>query len=110
MRQACISFVGAFLAPRSVGALLRCVAGLAFFTCISAGCDDACVALSEEICRCRPTEFQQQQCISRISDLASTESPSSTQRQRCEDLLDTCTCDALEAGDVSQCGLDAPAD
>ena len=69
------------------------------------GCDDACTALGREICACKPTDRERQTCNSQVDDRAANTDVSAKEQERCEKLLDTCTCDALDAGDLAACGL-----
>lgn len=69
-------------------------------------CEDACVALSKKICRCEATEAQQRACIQRVDSEASQQpSPTTEELEACQQFLDSCTCDKLEAGQFTACGL-----
>lgn len=91
--------------------MFRTVAQLLALAALStqvAACDDACLALSKEICRCESTQLAQQACIQRVENEASQApdgTPTVKQKERCTELIDSCNCDALAAGDLEACGL-----
>lgn len=74
----------------------------------AAGCDPPCVALAKEVCRCEATEREQRACIERVEDDASAREATDEESARCEELLDTCSCERLDAGDLAACGLTNP--
>jgi hypothetical protein len=69
-----------------------------------AACGDPCTDLSKKICKCKPTEIEQQACIQAISD-SSRPTATSDQQGVCADIMDGCTCKKLKAGDLAACGL-----
>lgn len=84
---------------------------------LQVGCGNPCRDLSEKICQCLPTAERRTQCVSQINVLAgqwnsNPNSPShaagdqeAAGQRRCMQLLETCTCDKLQAGDLAACGL-----
>ena len=69
-----------------------------------AGCGDPCTDLSKRICKCKPTAIEQQACTQSISDSTRT-TATSAEQEICSNLLDSCTCQKLKAGDLAACGL-----
>ena len=73
-----------------------------FAACLFA-CDGPCTNLAEQICSCQPNETRERACLVNV-DL-STRDPLEREDSRCEELLQTCSCDALDRGDFEACGL-----
>ncbi|MEL6339298.1 MAG: hypothetical protein AAFZ38_07825 [Myxococcota bacterium] len=69
------------------------------------GCDDSCLELSKEVCRCESTQSSQSACLQRLDTRTSGRDANPEEIERCNDLLDTCSCDALAVGDYEACGL-----
>jgi hypothetical protein len=69
-----------------------------------AGCGDPCTDLSKKICKCKPTAMEQQSCTQAISD-STRSTATKAEQETCSNLLDTCSCDKLEHGDLAACGL-----
>lgn len=79
---------------------------LALLAAVStSGCQGPCRTLAEQVCRCSSSPREQQACEVRIDANARGRSVSSEEAERCEALLDTCTCDALQRGERQACGL-----
>jgi hypothetical protein len=76
---------------------------LALFSLVGSGCDDACSSLNRTICDCEPTDARKDSCNQRRSSTSA--SPTDADTERCEMLIDTCTCDALADGRLDACGL-----
>ena len=73
---------------------------------IGGACDNACVELSHKVCQCKPTESEQQACVQRVDNATEVTPVESTKDlERCEKLLDSCTCKKLADGDLEACGL-----
>ncbi|OGQ77681.1 MAG: hypothetical protein A2289_06350 [Deltaproteobacteria bacterium RIFOXYA12_FULL_58_15] len=68
-------------------------------------CDDPCLELSRDICRCERTEYDQQACIQRVEAVALEAEPTGGEEECCAQLRESCTCDGLAAGDLAACGL-----
>ena len=71
----------------------------------TAGCDEPCRVLADQVCECEPSEARQNACKSNVSDRAADTKVSEAEQERCSELLDTCTCERLEEGDWAACGL-----
>lgn len=69
------------------------------------GCDDSCVDLSQQICRCESTQTGQQACLQRLDGRTADRTPTADELEQCNALLDTCSCSALADGDYAACGL-----
>lgn len=76
-----------------------------FTLAVVTACSDPCVDLSEKVCRCERTEVEQRACIQRVNDEAGLRDTTTAQQDRCSELLDGCTCEALADGDLARCGL-----
>lgn len=68
------------------------------------GCSGNCESLAEKICSCRPNRTEENTCLEQIKAGSGLE-VTTEQEQICSELLDTCTCDALERDDLAACGL-----
>ena len=68
-----------------------------------AACTDPCVALAQEYCGCLPNRLERDACLRQ----AQSSQPELTgdEEDVCSSLLDTCTCEAVERGDLAACGL-----
>jgi len=82
----------------------RPLAAVFIVACLFAGCGDPCNDLSKKVCKCKPTQVEQQACTQTI-DTSSRPGASDAEKDHCSELLDTCTCDALKKGDLAACGL-----
>jgi hypothetical protein len=71
-----------------------------------AGCGNACSALSEKICECRPNQPERNACVEqiRLSEIGKDE-VSEAEAAACEARLETCTCESIEDGALAACGL-----
>jgi hypothetical protein len=72
--------------------------------CLSA-CGDPCVDLSKKICKCEPSDTEQQACMQLVDVESKNVEANDKQKDQCADLLDSCTCDKLADGDLAACGL-----
>ncbi|HJL43814.1 MAG TPA: hypothetical protein RMG48_21070 [Myxococcales bacterium LLY-WYZ-16_1] len=70
------------------------------------GCEGPCRSLSVQVCECAPSPREEAACIRRL-DLNESQQPEPTraEQERCEALLDTCTCEALALGLPERCGI-----
>ncbi len=68
------------------------------------GCSGPCRALAETVCSCEPNDVEQQACLVRI-DAVADRPVSTAEAERCDQLLESCTCDALAADNYAACGL-----
>lgn len=89
---------------RSFGLLLAGVLGLAPL----AGCGNNCESLANLICNCLPNTSEQNACKQQIATASSQRSVTHAEDQYCGKLLQTCTCDALDRGDLVACGYAKP--
>jgi hypothetical protein len=71
----------------------------------SAACQGPCRTLAEQVCRCSTSPRAQQACEVRVDANARGRSVSEEEAERCEALLDSCTCAALQRGERQACGL-----
>ncbi len=80
---------------------------LALMLCV--GCGSACNDLAHKICNCQPTRAKKDRCNISINSVANNFNISDEEESRCQSILDSgrCTCEALDAGDFSACGLSA---
>ena len=78
---------------------------LLFTLCVLFSCEDPCVALAKDVCRCEEQETEQKSCIQNVEDEAGGKDLSQSEQDLCESLLDTCTCDALDQGEYALCGM-----
>lgn len=69
-----------------------------------AACSDPCRALADKICSCRPSTAEQNACLEQVKATTAHE-PSDSENQRCAELIDGCTCEALEQNELAACGL-----
>lgn len=70
---------------------------------LGAGCSTPCETLASHICGCSLNKTEEAQCLQRVT--SSTREATDADNVRCEQLLDTCTCDALEKNEPAACGL-----
>ncbi len=70
-----------------------------------AGCGNACVDLATTICDCSPTTAEQTACHNGVETQKLAQNANKAQLERCQELKDTCTCEALGARDLAACGL-----
>ena len=70
---------------------------------LTAACDGPCTNLAEMICACEPNETLERACLLNVD--RSTRDPVEEDEARCEELMQTCTCAALERNDFAACGL-----
>jgi hypothetical protein len=71
------------------------------------GCGNPCNDLAGKVCDCQPTRAKQKSCEISVDSASQNISLSDEEKDRCSEILDaeTCTCDALAAGDYASCGL-----
>ena len=82
---------------------LFCLGVLGLF---SAGCGSACKDLANRICECQPTRAKQEQCKKAIDAANKNLDPSDEEENRCDKLMQACTCELIRSGNYhSQCGL-----
>jgi hypothetical protein len=67
-------------------------------------CSEPCLDLANRICDCEPTLDRRNTC-KRIFVTNNPVSISDNEQNRCEELLKTCNCSALDAGNLAACGL-----
>jgi hypothetical protein len=88
--------------PRSEG-LVALVLSLAVGAI--AGCQGPCTTLAEQICACEPNRALENSCLQTVRAAMNQREVSVAEAAVCEQKLDTCTCEALEDGDLVACGL-----
>ncbi len=77
-------------------------------------CGNPCLDVAKQICRCKPTEYEQRQCVRSVTAEAdANDSPTPEENEQCSELLaTTCTgddiCERLDNGEISACGLTEP--
>ena len=90
------------VAVRNHGAVLLILVSLGW---LGIGCTSPCRQLADEICACEFNSVAEAACIQEIEANNNIREPTNEENERCEMLLDTCTCDALEREDFVACGL-----
>ena len=89
---------------RTLLAIIGIAALLMLATLVSGACSSPCDDLASTICGCERTLDRQDAC--RKTFVTGNPVSISSQRQDvCDKYLDTCTCDALDAGNFAACGL-----
>jgi len=68
-------------------------------------CQGPCRTLAEQVCRCSDSPREQQACEVRVDANARGQTITDEEAERCEALLDVCTCEALQQGERAACGL-----
>lgn len=68
-----------------------------------AACAEPCVALAQQYCGCLPNRPERDACVRQAQVARPEISPE--EAEVCSALLDTCTCEAVERGDLAACGL-----
>ena len=76
---------------------------------VVSGCGSACKDLANKICDCQTTRAKEDRCRINIDAAADNFDLSDEEENRCQEILDSgyCTCEALEVGAYSACGLSA---
>ena len=67
-------------------------------------CIDPCDTLADRICKCKETDLEQTTCTQRVAIEKDKRDTNEANRAACEAALKTCTCEALQAGELSMCG------
>ncbi len=80
------------------------VVAIVLFMAHAAACGDACHHLAVHICQCGRTQIEQASCIQRVNTDTSAQ-VTAADNKVCEQLLDTCNCQALSEGNLLACGL-----
>ena len=70
-----------------------------------ASCNGPCESLAEKICSCEPNSTEEAGCIEQVRSEMNRITPSASQEEMCDSLLDGCDCEALEREDFAACGL-----
>ncbi len=68
-------------------------------------CTNPCRALAERVCECKFNARAQNACLQEVENTASVREPTGEENERCEELLDLCSCDALERENFAVCGI-----
>lgn len=72
----------------------------------AAGCTSPCVSLADTICDCKPNQPERNLCAQQVSESrAGKGDVTDAETLACEGLLESCTCEALERGNLAACGL-----
>jgi hypothetical protein len=77
----------------------------------SSACGDPCKDLALKICDCAATAEARKTCTSQVQARAGQRHKDANTEQeqagrdRCANLIDGCSCDALKAGNLQACGL-----
>ncbi len=69
------------------------------------GCDSPCRALARRICECELNTRERIACLLEIDSNGNVRQPTQPEEEQCSELLDTCTCAAVEREDFVACGL-----
>lgn len=73
---------------------------------LGTSCSDPCVSLASAVCDCKPNEPERNLCDEQVSIARATKDEiTEAEALACEGLLESCTCEALERGDLAACGL-----
>lgn len=79
---------------------------LAAALALAAGCSDPCTSLSSTICDCKVNEPERNLCDEQVRIARATKDEiTEAESLACDALLESCTCEALERGDLKACGL-----
>mgnify|MGYP001320360443 FL=1 len=79
---------------------------LLLFATSLGGCATPCEELAEKRCSCEPTITERNACENRAEQQRSRRPPTSADEDRCEALLETCSCDRLRTAEGKRaCGL-----
>ena len=70
---------------------------------VLSACDGPCQDLAEKICDCEPNQTRTRSCLITVD--TAIQDPIQEDNDRCEVLLRSCTCDAIDRGDFEACGL-----
>jgi len=83
------------------------IIGFLALSILITGCGSACKDLANKVCDCQPTRSKKERCEIAINAAARNMDLSDEEEDRCQAILDSdrCTCQALETGDFSACGL-----
>ena len=90
------------------GTAFWCTLLLAFVAIVGVGaCGHPCRELSDRVCRCAQNADQEARCLRQVRALASQDKlgHDAEATRQCVAFLQTCTCEALAAGDLAACGL-----
>lgn len=71
---------------------------------MASACIDPCDSLADRICKCEATDLEQTTCTQRVAIEKDKRDSTEANRAACEAALKTCTCEALEQGDLAKCG------
>ncbi len=83
----------------------RLIVGFLGVLGLGTGCEGPCRTLAQRICECSASPNEQRACEIRVDNNANGRQPTSADEETCEDLLDSCSCRALELGERHLCGL-----
>ncbi len=75
--------------------------------CLMFSCSEPCLDLANRICDCEPTASRRDLCKNTFVR-NNPVSISDDDEKRCEDLLKSCSCSSLDAGNFAACGLSKP--
>jgi len=71
-----------------------------------AACANPCITLAEKVCECEPLSSQVEDCKQAVNEEQVRTETTSEDEDRCEALLDSCTCEGLTTPEGKQaCGL-----
>jgi hypothetical protein len=80
------------------------------FVSLALGCGSPCEDLAYRICECQVSRSQKELCKNGIYSSTRNLSISSDDEDSCQAILDSgeCTCEALQSGNQSACGVSNP--
>lgn len=81
------------------------LASVAFVLLSLGACIDPCDRLSDRICECKGTATARETCRQQVAIQKENFDPDDANKAACEAALETCTCDALDQGELSKCGF-----
>ena len=90
--------------------MFRTPLAIAAVAALLSACTDPCIALGEKLCECEGLEgassYQVDSCKTTLSNEAARVEITEADQERCEQLLDGCSCEALDTPEGKQaCGL-----
>ncbi|AKU92427.1 hypothetical protein [Vulgatibacter incomptus] len=84
---------------------LLLAAAISTLLVVGAGCATPCEELAAKICSCQPTTATRDACERRANQQKASNPPGNAGEKRCEALLETCDCHALDtAAGKRACG------
>ncbi|MCK5688840.1 hypothetical protein KAI87_06195, partial [Myxococcota bacterium] len=73
------------------------LATLILFSAVLPSCTGPCKALAEMQCECDENEATRNSCLQQVDTKSEEVDPTDQEKEECEELMDSCTCEKLEA-------------